>query len=576
MAYEALAENVRWTNEIPPIYVNFYVDHYREGNDQYYKIKFTVNGLTGSQYFGYPINLSFTVNGEEKEAGATVKAAAPSGPTSWSSTLTYESALIRIPNATTTAEAVFRVYSGSGSSRDVSYTYTLPYDPGAVGFDTAATGTLGVRQKINLDNNGLAVSVLADVTIPTGGTYTQEIVYRMAIGYVWWTPDLALAKGNPSGNTVSVKLTCVTWDSAGNRVGEPKYLTVSMTIPDTVAPSISAVDISDATTAKETYGNYLQMVSQLRIKTTAVGIYGSSITGYEVSVGGVGSYSGADITTGVLKSSGDITVTVKATDSRGKTATRQLTVYVAEYLPPYLVSISAVRVDASNVQSPDGAFGLVTFSARVTPLSNTNTASYVFMYRIRGASDWTTFELPALSNQYEVNDATAKFPASPDYAYEVALQITDKLTSPISTIFILSSAFILAQTTVDGTGISLGCRATKSNTLEVGMAAIFNEPVSGAAMGLSELPIIPSGSDFNYQTTPGAYSCPYTNFVNSPVAATGVLIVSLATGYRSTSYVIFRQIFMPQDNAKIYIRYLYQSNGSWTYGGWRYIATTAV
>ena len=574
MAWELLnASSVRWTTQAPAIYMNFYVDHYRSGNSMYYRVKVEAKPVTSPSKYGYPIILDFTLNGyqDNNMKGIYVKS---DFPVSWDTAQTYESGWYYITNATASSYPVsFRLYSSNGSLRDQTFSYSMPVDKAGANISGPSTAAIGNTVTLTLsdfDSGSCSCNVWAE-----SGNYSWTIRNGVRNSFDWTIPE-ALAQAAPSSTSLTIRVYCYTYsDSTKEQVGSTTSFSMTITIPSTLKPSVT-LTVTDPTGYKDEFGSFVQSLSKFRVVGAFTGNQGSTLSSYSLSITSMGNYTAQDITTGVIPVSGTITIKATVTDSRGNIGTATVTVTVMAYEAPKITAITVERSDASGNVMQDGTYGKVTFSAAVTSMGGKNTAAYAYCYRLKGGATWTETTLAALANQMTVTNQICIFPASIDYSYEVAIRITDKFVSTLSTSFPLSSAFILAQATADGTGLSLGCRATKSNTLELGMAAIFNEPVSGAAMGLSDLPIIPSGSDFNYQTTPGAYSCPYTNFVNAPVAATGTLIVSLATGYRSTTFVIFRQIFMPQDNARIYIRYLYQSNGSWTYGGWRYIATTAL
>ena len=137
--------NTTWGSS-PTIDLTFEYEHQRSGADMQYRVKVTVGSVTGERYFGYPINLGLYLSGA-LVLTYQLKAISPS---QWSNPITYTSSWFTVTNKTDgTTAATFRIYSGSGNSRDTSYSYALLVDP-AGSTITASDGTLGVQQTITL------------------------------------------------------------------------------------------------------------------------------------------------------------------------------------------------------------------------------------------------------------------------------------------------------------------------------------------------------------------------------------------------------------------------------------------
>ena len=80
-------ERVRWTNETPAIYVNYYYEYQRDGANMKYRVKVVVEPVTGQRYFGYPINIKVTSEGVDRQT-AQIKGNSPS---QWSSNIEWTS-----------------------------------------------------------------------------------------------------------------------------------------------------------------------------------------------------------------------------------------------------------------------------------------------------------------------------------------------------------------------------------------------------------------------------------------------------------------------------------------------------
>lgn len=105
----------------------------------------------------------------------------------------------------------------------------------------------------------------------------------------------------------------------------------------------------------------------MTISGAAAGGYGATLKSYSITGGG---YTGstAEYTTGVLNTAGTTTFTGKVTDSRGRTASKTVSVTVEDYAPPVIRSASAARCDASGSLQDDGAYVLVTHSLTYSSL----------------------------------------------------------------------------------------------------------------------------------------------------------------------------------------------------------------
>lgn len=134
-----LAKDVQWGSG-PKIYFDFNYIKKREGATQYYSITVSCQPLSGSHYFGYPIYVQISLDGVSKTT-FTIKKASPS---QWSSSIIYYTGWLSVTNKTSgTTDLKIRVYSGSGSSRDKTYNYTLDIDQpaSAISCTEAAVGS---------------------------------------------------------------------------------------------------------------------------------------------------------------------------------------------------------------------------------------------------------------------------------------------------------------------------------------------------------------------------------------------------------------------------------------------------
>ena len=460
-----LATNQSWGSG-PVIYFDFSYDHYRSGADMRYRVNITVHAIGGASYYGYPIKFDISVNNTTVTTGASIKS---DFPTQWDE-YTWSSDWFTVRNITSGKVPLgLSAYSANGSWRTGTWSYSMSVDPAGSKI-TAYNGTLGETNSISVTryNSGFTHTIVA-----TCGTDSQTVCTKSSATTVTWVPKLAFAKQAPSGSLVTVRLTCTTY-SGSSQVGETSSVTVSMAIPSSVAPTATLV-LSDPTGTRSKIGAYVQGLSTLRVRTNAAGAEGSTVTEITVAVAGVGNFTGADITTGLLPVSGSITVTVTVKDDRGRSGTVTATVTALAYQAPTCSVIDAMRCTATGAEQADGGYGKLVFTAQIAALNNHNTAKFVLQYRVSGTDAWTEVTLSGLANQYTVTDYSVIIPGAiaGNVAIEARILMVDSFREVTSATRAVPIGFMLAQTSKGGTGIAFGQQCTEDNRFIVALQAIF-------------------------------------------------------------------------------------------------------
>ncbi len=446
-------ETVTW-GTAPVITAHLSYERRRAGADMEYRVQVDIDPVSGASYFGYPIYLDLTVAGV-KHLTATLKNAYPSR---WSSAISYVSAWYSVSNKVSgTTPLDIRLYSGMGTVRDVTYSYDLPIDPAASTL-TADDGTLGTRQRITVTRQNTAFTHTLTYTC---GTASGTLCERSTVVNISWTPSVSLASQAPDAESVTVTLTLVTYDG-DTEVGTQRC-TVQYAIPASVIPTLS-LTLSDPSGYEEYYTTYVQSQSRLAVTLNAAGIYGARITAYETVFDGT-RYTGASFTTGVLKTSGTLTVTAKVTDSRGRTATAEATVTVSPYHAPQAAIGTVQRCDADGTLNRAGAYLRVQFTAKVTSLDYFNYAAYTLYYRKSGESVWENTYLGAYDDVFSVTDGVGIFPADTGSSYDIDLTVEDEFSSG-SALATGPSVFKFMSWLRGGRGIAFGKVAQTQDVLD--------------------------------------------------------------------------------------------------------------
>lgn len=381
---------------------------------------------------------------------------------------------------------------GSGTLNKIARNATL----------SAGNGTLGVQQALTVSGaSGLTYKVAY-----TCGNVSGDVTTGTTSTTINWTPPMDLAYQNTTGTTLTCKLKLTTV-SGSTTVGTSE-VQITLTIPASITPTVS-FSYSDETGVAQKYG-YLKGLSQLRIKITAAGAYGSTIRTNTATVDGK-TYTGDDILTQVIASSGKLTITVKTVDSRGRAASYSVQISVAEYAAPKISSVSVYRSDAYAAASSTGEYMTVVFSAEIYPLNNANTAAYTVQRKKTTESGYTETTLSSIAGYYSVSSARFVFAAEKTASYDVIVTAQDAFTT-VRKAAVGAAVGKLFSILAKGMGIALGKVAELQNTLDVA----FKTRLAG---GL-EYPVLSTGTDLDDVKTPNWYASKNTTtttYANCPI-----------------------------------------------------------
>ena len=448
--------------------------------------------------------------------------------------------------------------SGSGTLNTIPRKSTL----------AASNGTLGTAQTLTVTRQ--SSNFTHTITYKCGST-SGTVCTKSTNTSISWTPPLTLANQNTAGTSVSITFTITTYN--GNTSIGSNTKTISCSIPASVKPSCT-LSVTDPTGYADTFGNPIKGLSKFKVVITPTLAYNSPIAFYNTTVNGT-KYTAASFTTGVLQSSGTLTVSATVTDKRGRSGSASVSKTVLEYVEPVIIKLTVKRCDQDGTANDQGEYVQATFSAAVTSLNKKNTAAYTLKYKKSTETEYTEVGLDSYANVYSITDGTYIFPADSGSSYNVEFSVTDKFKTTKRTTS-ASTGFTLLHWKADGTGMGIGKIAEESNLLDVGLPARFNEPVCGNVLGLNKLPEIPANSDLNDYLTTGSFAvyrnANATSIANMPVQRAGRLEVSSATGegIRVTEWSYIRQRFIPYniENAVWERDITRDESNVWTYYDW--------
>lgn len=254
--------------------------------------------------------------------------------------------------------------------------------------------------------------------------------------------------------------------SNGSYVGGEVRSSKTVNVPSSVVPSFSSIGVSEAVSSVASLGIYVQSKSKLNLSINgASGSYGSWITAYSISVDGQNIYA-ASGTTNVINGSGNLTITARITDSRGRQASRTTTINVKAYSAPRLTSYSATRQSTPTNVS-------VVASGSITSLLNGSTQknrlTYVIKYKQSSASSYTSVTVKSgglsfsnLSRTLTNIDSTK--------SYDIQLVLSDYFSS-VTYQLKLSTTKVIMDLKSTGVGIN---KYNERGVLDVGGEAYIS------------------------------------------------------------------------------------------------------
>lgn len=295
-----------------------------------------------------------------------------------------------------------------------------------------------------------------------GGAY-QTIANGVKDWYNWTIPDLASQIPNATSGAATIR--CITKN--GSTVIGTKTVTMTLKVPASVVPTVSAVIATENTSGLAAqFGAFIQGKSTLAVKTTAAGAKGSTISSYKATLQGV-AYTGANFTTGTLLLSGDHSLVVTVTDSRGRTASRTASIPVLPYTLPATSEFKPFRCDVNGNPADDGKYLSVAYAYSVASLGGKNTAVMVIEYKTRASSTWSQ-----LTTGQDLAGSGTRFFNSPtfssDYLYDLRMTVTDWFGASTTYTATLPTADVVLDISADGTGLGVGKVSQRDNATEFG------------------------------------------------------------------------------------------------------------
>lgn len=419
-----------------------------------------VTGQYGAMYGSASLPWSISCNGQSVSGTWTIQTGANQTRTirSWDVTIGHNSDGTK--NFSASASVTFNMnFNGWVGAKGVSVSGTLNTIPRASAPSVSGTKQLGSKLTISTNRKSSAFTHTVKWSwAGKSGTIASNVGASCT-----WTPSVAtFAPYLPNAGSATCTITCDTYNG-GTKIGT-KTTSFTLSIPSNVTPSVSAVTVTDTEGYQAKYGGLVSGKSHITIKVTGVGVYGSTIKSYGKKYNKNSEQSN---TTGSFTDApqavGSIPIVGSVTDSRGRKASKSITVTVLAYDAPSLSGTTAARTpndESSTVR--------VTVKGSTTNLGgkNTNTATVKIERRQQGTSAWT--QVNSADRGVTWNYTLDIGGLSSDSVWEIRVTATDQLGTVTQTILTVSTASPIIDLKSNGKGLGVGVVSTIDNTMQVG------------------------------------------------------------------------------------------------------------
>lgn len=349
------------------------------------------------------------------------------------------------------------------------------YTPGAISVSgqSMTLTTIPRATKPTLPNS-IEMGKKITVTLPRASSnFTHELSYSFGtvsgvIGKNYgasaeWSIPISLAEQVPSAKSGNGTIICKTYN--GSTLIGTVSVPFTANVPNTVVPTISEILVSETVNGIfEHFSGFVQSKSKLRIKTVAAGVYKSKILSIKVSFDGK-EYIGDNIVTEPPSSSENLSVTVIATDSRGRTASLTQPINIIPYFSPTVNSFSAERADTTGLIDDEGEYMAYKADYSISDINNLNSAIFQIQYKQTDATEWNVL-LTETEFSNILSGVSEQEILNADETFNVRFMVQDFFGTVYFYTPEIPSAFTLVDYDDSGKGISFGgvCREKGMHT----------------------------------------------------------------------------------------------------------------
>ena len=248
---------------------------------------------------------------------------------------------------------------------------------------TVSDGTIGSPMTITI--NRASTAFTHKLTYAFGGA--SGTIAESATTSVSWTPDTGLCSQIPNAVSGLCTLTCDTYN--GSALVGTSAANIWLSCPAWVAPSVAEgwanVGYVNTGTPAANMACFVQGYSRAKVtldSTKVTHSYGATTASTKITFGGA---DYAD-TTPVLTASGQQSIVVTLTDSRGRTASQSLSFSVLPYSKPVLYGVEVFRCLSDGTADDSGTSFSAKASVSFSDLGGENSVTLTVQYKAAGGS----------------------------------------------------------------------------------------------------------------------------------------------------------------------------------------------
>lgn len=357
---------------------------------------------------------------------------------------------------------------------------------------------------------------------------------------------------------------CVRTYRDGEQIGYDVFKRgIAIKVPASIVPTIEDVTVSERTARLAEFipsGNFVKDKSMMRVGAiNAAGSHGSTIVSTELTVDNLV----VRATTGDFPANkaGNLEVTAKITDSRGRTASKSKTIKVWDYYAPKIIAFLANRTGNGTNKTI-----ISTVSANVSPLVidgvNRNPYTIKIQYSAKKANRWIDAVNLTNESTEKINrqiDCGAFYELSK--TYNVRLVIQDKLSDLVDSVLLVRSSRVLWAW--GDNRASVGGFPELEGHFESHLPVAFHsslnvengimsrgEPIQEFALTSKEGKSLKYNGDLNNLKTAGSYHA--FGVQHSPTGTNNYGYVSVITHSNDSSYCV--QFYVPFNSDQFYMR----------------------
>ncbi len=305
-----------------------------------------------------------------------------------------------------------------------------------------------------------------------------------------WATEVAGAK------TDSLKITLKTLSNGAVIGSVDKNITFTIPENNTFKPDFNVALERIDNRVPVDFGMYVKGISQVRVRITDIDLkYGATENRLTSTVCGISKNGSAPVFD--LNQSGEVTVVVKLTDSRGLVTEKSRSITVCDYRSPTVEILGVERCDADGTPNPRGTCLVASFNESYSDLNSLNTRDIILKYKKSGSADFG--EPMSASSPFVFGDSAIQEGSS----YVVTVGIRDSICEDYITFeYPVSVAHIPFNIRHGGRGAAFGRFATNDNEL----AVAWNMSVEGDLALKGKL----NFTDVTCETTENAQNLTYT------------------------------------------------------------------